>query len=164
MTQKEQPTGHFNDLGIEKNILAVLAQKGFKSPTPIQHQVIPGALDGKDVVGIAQTGTGKTLAFGIPMIQRIIPHKKQGLVLVPTRELALQVEESIRDIGGSLGLRTAVVIGGISQNPQVKALRRDPHIVIATPGRLADLIKQRIYSLNKVGTIVLDEADRMLDI
>jgi ATP-dependent RNA helicase RhlE len=156
--------GRFGDLGIQNNILTILNQKGFDNPTPIQHQVIPGALNGKDVVGIAQTGTGKTLAFGIPMIQRILQDKGQGLILVPTRELALQVEESIRNIGISLGLRSAVIIGGTSQYSQVKALARNPHIVIATPGRLVDLMNQKIYALNKVNIITLDEADRMLDV
>ncbi|NQV13042.1 MAG: DEAD/DEAH box helicase [Parcubacteria group bacterium] len=164
MTQKEQSTGRFSDLGIKEKFLAILAQKKFDIPTPIQHQVIPGALEGKDVVGIAQTGTGKTLAFGIPMIQRIAFHKGQGLILVPTRELALQVEEAFRDIGAPLGLRTVVVIGGTSQHPQVKALKRNPHVVIATPGRLVDLMDQGVYKLDRVNIITLDEADRMLDI
>lgn len=164
MTQKEQPTGQFSDLGIGKDILASLSQKGFKVATPIQHQVIPSALKGKDVVGIAQTGTGKTLAFGIPMIQRILSDRGQGLILVPTRELALQVDQSLRNVGASLGLKTAVVIGGVSPHFQVKALRNRPHIVVATPGRLADLINQRKYSLGHVSIVTLDEADRMLDI
>ena len=164
MLQKEQHTNNFNELGIEKNLLNIIRQKGFTIPTPIQHQVIPGALQGKDIVGIAQTGTGKTLAFGIPMIQHLMRREEQGLVLVPTRELALQVEQSIKNIGTPLGLRSAVIIGGISQHPQIKSLRRDPHIVIATPGRLADLIKQKIYVLSRVGVITLDEADRMLDV
>ncbi len=168
MTQPQQQTGSFNDLGIDKKILAVLARNKFETPTPIQHQIIPGALEGKDVVGIAQTGTGKTLAFGIPMLQRIafqrVKGQGQGLVLVPTRELALQVDLALKNVGGPLGLRTAVVIGGVNQNPQVKSLKNIPHVVIATPGRLADLMKQRLYSLENVGIITLDEADRMLDV
>ncbi len=164
MSKQEQKTGRFSDLGISKNFLEILSQKGFNTPTPIQHQVIPGAIEGKDVVGIAQTGTGKTLAFGIPMIQRLGQFGGQGLVLVPTRELALQVEEALRQVGSALKLRTAVIIGGTSQHPQVRALQRDPHVVIATPGRLADLMNQRKYSLKKVNTVVLDEADRMLDV
>ncbi|MBU2101255.1 DEAD/DEAH box helicase [Patescibacteria group bacterium] len=164
MTENKHAADRFSNLKIEERILTVLAKKGFNTPTPIQHQVIPGALEGKDVVGIAQTGTGKTLAFGIPMIQHIIPSKMQGLILVPTRELALQVEQALRNIGGSLGLRSAVIIGGVPQHAQAKVLRSSPHIVIATPGRLSDLIKQRVYSLNRVGIIVLDEADRMLDV
>ncbi len=162
--QKEQTNGCFDNLGIEEKILHILKQKGFDIPTPIQHQVIPDALNGKDVVGIAQTGTGKTLAFGIPIIQRLLTHRGQGLIVVPTRELALQVEQALNQVGNPLGLRCAVIIGGTSQYPQVKALRRNPHIVIATPGRLVDLMEQKIYSLNNVNTIILDEADRMLDV
>jgi len=163
MTQKKQITGRFYDLKIEESLLAVLAQKGFNTPTPIQRQVIPGALEGKDIVGIAQTGTGKTLAFGIPMIQRLDAYGGQGLILAPTRELALQIEESLKQVGTTLGLRCAVVIGGVSQYPQVKALKCNPHIVIATPGRLVDLMNQKAYSLNRVNIITLDEGDRMLD-
>lgn len=163
MTQTET-IGRFCDLGIEESLLSILKEKGFETPTPIQHQVIPGALEGKDVVGIAQTGTGKTLAFGIPMIQRLALYKGQGLVIVPTRELALQVEQVFRNIGGKFGLRCAVVIGGISKHTQIRALRNNPHIVVATPGRLIDLMDQGVYSLDKVNSITLDEADRMLDI
>ena len=169
MTKKEQPrpsadTGRFRDLGIAEKFLAILAKEGFDIPTPIQHQVIPGALDGKDFIGIAQTGTGKTLAFGVPMIQRLARDKGQGLILVPTRELALQVEEALRQVGTPLGLRSTVIMGGASQNKQVASLRGNPHIVIATPGRLVDLMKQGLYKLDKVNIIILDEADRMLDI
>ncbi len=164
MTQKKQTTGRFNDLGIGENFLDIITKKGFDIPTPIQRQVIPGALDGKDVVGIAQTGTGKTLAFGIPMIQRLALYDGQGLILVPTRELALQAEEALNQIGNPLGLQCAVVIGGTSQHPQVRALKRNPHIVIATPGRLVDLMNQGFYKLDDVNIITLDEADRMLDV
>ena len=164
MQQKEHAIGHFRDLGIKENFLAILTQKGFDTPTPIQHQVIPDAMEGKDIVGIAQTGTGKTLAFGIPMIQRLAKYKGQGLILVPTRELALQVEQALRYIGAPLGLRSAVIIGGTAQHGQVKNLRNNPHIVIATPGRLADLMKQGLYKLDKINIITLDEADRMLDV
>ncbi|MEX0689895.1 MAG: DEAD/DEAH box helicase, partial [Candidatus Paceibacterota bacterium] len=115
MTRKEKNTTSFNNLGINKNILNVLTKKGFKSPTPIQHQIIPGALEGKDVVGVAQTGTGKTLAFVIPMIQNLSSGNERGLILTPTRELALQIEQVFRDIGGSSGLKTTVIIGGIPQ-------------------------------------------------
>lgn len=163
MTKKED-TGLFADLPIAKNIIQILSNEGLESPTPIQHQVIPSALEGKDVIGIAQTGTGKTFAFGIPMIQRLAKVNGRGLVLVPTRELAVQVDESLRKIGKPLGLRTAVVIGGISQHGQQKALKGNPHIVVATPGRLEDLMNQGIYTLDKVSIIALDEADRMLDV
>ncbi|OIO19218.1 MAG: hypothetical protein AUJ23_02330 [Candidatus Magasanikbacteria bacterium CG1_02_32_51] len=164
MTEKQQNTGRFDDLGINKNLLEILKQKGFLTPTPIQHQVIPGALEGKDVVGIAQTGTGKTLAYGIPLIQRLITGKGQGLILVPTRELAQQVTDALKQIGGPLGLRSAVIIGGVSSRPQIKDLKNNPHIVIATPGRLDDLMEQRYFRLDNVKVLILDEADRMLDV
>jgi len=163
MTQSKLCNGRFDDLGIGEKILAILAKQGFDIPTPIQRQVIPGALEGKDIVGIAQTGTGKTLAFGIPIIQRVFSHEGQGLILVPTRELALQVEQAVKQIGASLGLRCATVIGGVSQRAQVNALRNNPHIVVATPGRLVDLMNQKVYIPDRVGIIVIDEADRMLD-
>lgn len=157
-------TGLFADLGISENFLAVLTKKGFTVPTPIQHQVIPGALEGKDVVGIAQTGTGKTLAFGIPMIQRLGIVKGRGLIIAPTRELAIQIDQELVNVAGALGLKTAVLIGGVPQMRQVKALKAQPHIVIATPGRLVDLMDQKLISLSNVSIIALDEADRMLDI
>lgn len=161
-TQPEQ--ARFSDLGIAPNLLGVLEAKQFITATPIQHQVIPSALEGKDVVGIAQTGTGKTLAFSIPMLQRLSINKGLGLVLVPTRELALQVNEEIEKIGRPLKLRTAVLIGGASSYNQVQALRRDPHVIVATPGRLMDHLEQKTFSLKRVQVIVLDEADRMMDI
>lgn len=164
MKNTQIDTFRFDDLGIKKNFLEILKYKGFITPTPIQHQVIPGALEGKDVVGIAQTGTGKTLAYGIPLIQTLSTQKGQGLVLVPTRELAQQVADSLNNIGKSLGLRLAVVIGGVSSRPQIRDLRNSPHIVIATPGRLDDLMEQRHFRLNDVKMLILDEADRMLDV
>ncbi|MEX2436703.1 MAG: DEAD/DEAH box helicase [Candidatus Paceibacterota bacterium] len=164
MTRKEKNTTSFNNLGINKNILNVLTKKGFKSPTPIQHQIIPGALEGKDVVGVAQTGTGKTLAFVIPMIQNLSSGNERGLILTPTRELALQIEQVFRDIGGSSGLKTTVIIGGIPQYKQVKSLKNNPDIIIATPGRLDDLLNQKKLTLDRISIVTLDEADRMLDI
>ncbi len=157
-------TARFNELPIAQNLLAVLERNKYVQTTPIQHQAIPPALEGKDLVGIAQTGTGKTLAFGIPMIQRLGQLKGQGLILLPTRELALQVDETLQKLGRSFGLRTAVLIGGASMSNQIAALRRNPHIIVATPGRLADHLKQRTYSLERITIVVLDEADRMLDI
>ncbi len=115
-------------------------------------------------MGIAQTGTGKTLAFGIPMIQRIGINRCQGLILLPTRELALQVDETLQKIGKEVGLKTAVLIGGASMYQQVQTLRRNPHVIIATPGRLVDHLEQRTMQLSQVRIVVLDEADRMLDI
>jgi ATP-dependent RNA helicase RhlE len=152
----------FYGLGIAPNILTVLDKLGFKTPTPIQEKSIPPGLEGKDVVGLAQTGTGKTLAFGIPMIQAALGGK-QGLVILPTRELAAQVEETLRKIGGPLGIHTAVLVGGESMHRQLAALRRNPMIVICTPGRMIDHLEQKTISLKNIGILVLDEADRMLD-
>ena len=153
----------FNGLGLAPGLLSILERLKFTTPTPIQFQAIPAAVEGKDVVGVAQTGTGKTLAFGLPMIQRLAQTKGRGLILLPTRELALQVEEALKMFGAPLGLRTAVLIGGASMGPQVAALRRDPHVIVATPGRLIDHMEQKTAKLDRVCILVLDEADRMLD-
>ena len=159
----ETDTTSFEHLGISPNFLAALHTLNFTTPTPIQHKAIPIAIVGKDIIGVAQTGTGKTLAFGIPMIQRLASVKGRGLVVLPTRELAIQVDEVLRKIGSSLGLRTAVLIGGTGQQPQIQALRRNPHIVIATPGRLLDHVEHRTVDIGIMKILVLDEADRMLD-
>lgn len=159
---KKQETRGFNGLGIAPGILETLAKFGYTTPTPIQEKAIPVAITGKDMVGIAQTGTGKTFAFGIPMIQRLAQIKGRGLVVLPTRELATQVDESLRKVGGP-SLRTAVLIGGMAMGPQKGALARDPNIIVATPGRLNDHLQQRLVSLSNVKIVVLDEADRMLD-
>ena len=153
----------FGGLGIAPGLLDMLEKIRYTTPTPIQYQAIPAAIEGKDVVGIAQTGTGKTLAFGIPMIQLLVQSKGQGLVLVPTRELALQVDGELHKIGRSFGLRTAVLIGGLALGPQIAAIRRTPHIIIATPGRLIDHLQQKTMHLESVRVLVMDEADRMLD-
>lgn len=153
----------FLGLGIAKDLLQRLHDLKFTIPTPIQHKAIPIAVNGEDLVGIAQTGTGKTLAFAIPMIQRLSVSKKMGLVLVPTRELALQVNEAIREIGNPFSLRTVVLIGGESIHKQINALRGKPHVIVATPGRLIDHLEQKTVSLSHVGILILDEADRMLD-
>lgn len=153
----------FYGLGIAPGILQILARLHFKTPTPIQAQSIPIAIEGKDLMGIAQTGTGKTLAFGIPLIQHVLHKTGLGLVVVPTRELALQIDETLRKIGASLNLRTAAIIGGESISRQIHDLRRSPHIVIGTPGRILDHLAQRTLSLQKVSMLILDEADRMLD-
>jgi ATP-dependent RNA helicase RhlE len=153
----------FHGLGIAENIMKSLAGSKFTTPTPIQHKCIPVGIEGKDLIGIAQTGTGKTLAFGIPMIQRLAHYKGLGLVLLPTRELAIQVEEALQKIGGHIGLKTAVLIGGEQIGKQKRALSRNPHIIIATPGRLIDHLEQGFVHLEQVKILVLDEADRMLD-
>jgi len=159
----EQINNNFYGLGIAPKILELLDKMKFKVPTPIQQKSIPIAIEGKDIIGVAQTGTGKTLAFGIPMVQRLTQDGMLGLVLVPTRELALQVDETIRKLGQSFGFKTAVLIGGASMHNQIKAIRLQPKIVIATPGRLIDHLEQRTIRLDHVGILVLDEADRMLD-
>jgi len=161
-TPKNSTPG-FSGLGMAPFFLEILEKLNYKEPTPIQRQAIPIAMSGKDVVGIAQTGTGKTLAFGIPMIQRLQETGARGLVVLPTRELALQVDESLRQIGAKLGLRTVVLIGGAPSGPQRQGLRRDPHIIIATPGRLNDHLTQKTMHLGNTRIVVLDEADRMLD-
>ena len=158
-----QTISGFSSLGIAPALLETLTRLKFIVPTPIQQQVIPVAIQGKDIVGIAQTGTGKTLAFGIPMIQRLVQTKKKGLVILPTRELAIQVDEVLRRTGKNLDLKTAVTIGGTAIGPQIRAIKQNPTIIIATPGRLLDHLKQRTLQLDNVGIVVLDEADRMLD-
>ncbi len=164
MEQKKHDNAiSFDNLGIAERLLHCLNKNGYVSPTPIQHQAIPVALKGKDLVGIAQTGTGKTLAFGIPMLQQIASLKGKGLVLLPTRELAVQVEESLHRIGQEFGLRTAVLIGGDSMGRQLSSLRKNPHIIIATPGRLNDHLDRKTVDLSDVRVLVLDEADLMFD-
>jgi len=154
----------FSDLGISESILKILANLHLEIPTPIQWKTIPVAITGQDVIGVAQTGTGKTFAFGIPMLERLGRLKGQGLIIAPTRELALQVEESIRKLGHSLGLRTAVLIGGEAIDRQLFQLRKRPHIVVATPGRLIDHLARHTFKLDQINTLVLDEADMMLDL
>jgi ATP-dependent RNA helicase RhlE len=163
MTKTSNENLSFAGLGISPSILNQLQKLGFSKPTPIQHQAIPIAMTGQDLMGIAQTGTGKTLAFGIPMIQRLQSHKGTGLILLPTRELAAQIDQSLQTLGRGFGLRTAILIGGTAPGPQIKALANRPHIIIATPGRLIDHLNQRKAILNTVSILVLDEADRMLD-
>ena len=166
MTPNIPSQARFSDLGIAPKLLDNLERLKFAVPTPIQHQCIPQALQGKDIVGIAQTGTGKTLAFGIPMIQILsqMPGHAQGLILLPTRELALQVDQVLQTMGRPLGLRTAVLIGGASAHQQKQMLRRSPHIIVSTPGRLMDHIQQKNLALTNMKIVVLDEADRMFDI
>ena len=153
----------FYGLGIAPGLLDALDKLKFTVPTPIQHKAIPIAVEGKDIIGIAQTGTGKTLAFGIPMIQRLAQQLGRGLVLVPTRELAIQVNEALAKLTPTFKMRSAVLIGGESIYGQVQALRQNPRIIIATPGRLIDHIGQHHTRLDDVVILVLDEADRMLD-
>jgi len=162
MTKKARTNVSFDGLGIAPKTLEVLDRLKFTHPTPIQYKAIPIAINGADIIGVAQTGTGKTLAFAIPVIQRLA-RKGQCLVLVPTRELALQVNETFQKIAPLFGIKTVVIIGGVPIRTQLNALKKNPRIIIATPGRLVDHIKQRTMRLNEVEVLILDEADRMLD-
>jgi ATP-dependent RNA helicase RhlE len=168
----------FNNLQLIEPLLNALQQEGYSKPTPVQEQAIPVVLQGRDLLGCAQTGTGKTAAFAIPVMQLMHLKKQidnrqttghsqrrsiQALVLTPTRELAIQVEESLRTYGRYLDLKHLVIFGGVSQFNQVNALRRGVDILVATPGRLLDLLNQRHISLHEIKFFVLDEADRMLD-
>ena len=155
----------FHQLPLSPPMLAVLDEKGFTTPTPIQARAIPIVATGADLLGIAQTGTGKTLAFGLPIMERIFSGQSKGraLMLLPTRELALQVEDALSNIGRQFRLRTAVLIGGAPVRPQLTQLRNNPDIIVATPGRLNDYLTNGDVDLRAVDTVVLDEADRMLD-
>ncbi len=152
----------FYGLGIPPKVLGVLDKLKFTTPTPIQEKSIPLAMQGQDVIGLAQTGTGKTLAFGIPLIAGAL-RGNLALVVLPTRELAQQVQEALRPLAQPLGLKSVLVVGGESQNRQVSGLRANPHFIIGTPGRINDLMKQKRLHLNRINILVLDEADRMLD-
>src|SRR5512138_994416 len=162
MTNKQHMSG-FSGLGIAPGLLGAVNRLKFTEPTPIQRRSIPVGLEGKDLIAIAQTGTGKTLAFGIPIIQRLAQLKGRGLILVPTRELAQQVDTELMRVGRVLGLRTAVLIGGAPEGPQRRALEKSPRIIVATPGRLVDFLDHRHVNLSNIQILVLDEADRMLD-
>ena len=162
MTNTNVPTT-FYGLGIAPKVLETLERMKFKVTTPIQHKAIPLAVEGKDIMGIAQTGTGKTLAFAIPMVQRLAQAAGNGLVVVPTRELAIQVEETIEKVGTPFGIKTAVLIGGASMEEQLRAIKRGARILIATPGRLIDHMQRGTVRLNTTRILVLDEADRMFD-
>jgi ATP-dependent RNA helicase RhlE len=158
----------FDRLNLTLPILQALNSKGYTHPTPIQEKAIPLILDGKDIFGSARTGTGKTAAFALPVMQLMSQANSnsratRALVLAPTRELAQQISESFHAYGKNLGLRHTVIYGGVSQRPQVDSLRRGTDIIIATPGRLLDLIQQGHVRLNAVEFLILDEADRMLD-
>ena len=157
------PPTTFYGLGIAPDLLKRLEALKFIKPTPIQYKAIPTGIKGEDLIGIAQTGTGKTLAFSIPMIQRLSATRRQGLILCPTRELALQVDEILKKVGAKFGLKTVVIIGGTDIGRQVRALRAGANVVVATPGRLIDHLQKQTVSLSEVGVLVLDEADRMLD-
>ncbi|MFD1342831.1 DEAD/DEAH box helicase, partial [Litorisediminicola beolgyonensis] len=160
----------FSDLGLSQTVLTSLSDAGLDTPTPIQAGAIPLALEGRDVLGLAQTGTGKTLAFGLPLIDHLTqnpvkaqPKAARALVLAPTRELAQQIAENLRALSGERRVRVMVVVGGQSINRQTHALSRGTDILVATPGRLIDLMERRAVDLSTVKRLVLDEADQMLD-
>lgn len=156
----------FTDLGLDNSILKALEEKGYETPTPIQQKSIPIVLEGNDLLGVAQTGTGKTAAFAIPIIQRLAVSERKGikgLIVTPTRELAIQIEENIKFYAKYMPIEHTVIFGGVKQHEQVRKLKRGVDILVATPGRLLDLMDQGYISLNKIEIFVLDEADRMLD-
>ncbi len=160
----------FQTLGVAEPILRALAQENYTIPTPIQTRAIPALLAGRDLLGIAQTGTGKTAAFGIPLLQKLsighvppLPKQAKALILAPTRELAVQIEESLRTYGRFLNLKMTVILGGVNQNNQIRAMSKGVDILVATPGRLLDLVQQKAVRLDAVSTFIVDEADRMLD-
>ena len=155
---------NFKELGLDPKILDAIAELGYKEPTPIQTLAIPPILEGRDLVGSAQTGTGKTAAFALPTIQRLKKHGKcRSLALAPTRELAIQIEENFRIYGKFLNLRMALLYGGVKYGKQLEQLGNEPDIVVATPGRLLDHLSQRNLSLGNIEILILDEVDRMLD-
>lgn len=165
--EKDAMPSAFRTLGVCPPILKALSQMGYQTPSPIQEKAIPPALDARDILGIAQTGTGKTCAFSVPILQQLSKqgHQKKvrALILTPTRELALQIEENITAYRKHLPLKSTVIFGGVGQNPQVQKLKQGIDILVATPGRLCDLYNQKLLDLSEIQIFVLDEADRMLD-
>ena len=160
----------FEMMGLPERLVGILAQMGLKDPTPIQKQAIPHALNGRDVMGLAQTGTGKTAAFGVPLVAQMMeltgrprPRTVRGLVLAPTRELANQIMENLKGFCQGTSLRAQMVVGGVSINPQISRLERGVDLLVATPGRLLDLMDRRAVDLSETTFLVLDEADQMLD-
>ena len=161
----------FESLGLRSELLRAVSEKGYTTPSPIQQQAIPHILEGRDIMGGAQTGTGKTAGFTLPLLQRLMSSESQrkgrrairALVLTPTRELAAQVADSVRTYGKHLPLRSTVIFGGVKINPQIQKLRDGVDILVATPGRLLDHVNQRTIDLSRIDMLVLDEADRMLD-
>ena len=159
----------FSEMGLHPRVLDALVPLGYETPTPIQEQAIPHVLKGRDVMGIAQTGTGKTAAFSLPLVHHLANNPMSGqkvprvLVLTPTRELAAQIDENVKSYAQHVNVRTALIFGGVSQHKQVNQLRKGVDVLVATPGRLLDLCNQRLLSLSKVEFLVLDEADTMLD-
>jgi len=159
-----KPKHNFSSFNLNTGLVRTIAKMGLKSPSPIQDQIIPEILKGRDVIGLAETGTGKTAAFLIPLIQKTLKdEKRQTLILAPTRELAIQIDEEFKKLARGYRLFSTVCVGGVGIHPQIKSLRRTNHFVIGTPGRILDLINRRCFNPKKIRTVVLDEADRMLD-
>ena len=167
MTTKEEvfvPEHAFSDFDINEHLKKNILAHGYESPTPIQDKTIPQALLGHDIVGLAETGTGKTAAFLIPLIDKVVKQKEERvLIMAPTRELAVQIEKELAGFARGLGFRGMVAVGGTNIGPQISALKHNPSFVIGTPGRLKDLMERKALDLSTFGTVVLDEADRMLD-
>ena len=161
----DQSPARFDDLGLGPQVLAAVRDAGYTEPTPIQREAIPLALSGRDMIGLAQTGTGKTAAFTLPIIDRLLggPKRTRVLILTPTRELAAQVDDSFRKYGKHSGLDVAAVFGGVPFEPQIRALRSGVDVVVATPGRLIDHVERQNVVFDDLEVLVLDEADRMLD-
>jgi superfamily II DNA/RNA helicase len=157
------PTYTFNDFAVNELIKSNIIAKGFVNPSPIQDQSIPHGLEGRDVIGIANTGTGKTVAFGIPVLHRLIEEQAKALIIAPTRELAQQIEAELKWVGKKSGLYGALLIGGSSMGTQLRDLRANPQIVIGTPGRIMDHMQRGTLNLSDFNLVVLDEVDRMLD-
>lgn len=157
-------TNNFSDFGLNQILEQNILKKGFTNPTLIQDQVIRPILEGRDILGVASTGTGKTAAFAIPLINEIVKNpNKRVLILAPTRELATQIREDIRSLTWDLRVYVSLAIGGAFLREQIQDIRRDPHIIVGTPGRIMDLAKRRVINFSAINTLVLDEVDRMLD-
>ena len=158
------PKHSFADFGLSTRLTKNIAALGIQTPTPIQDQTIPEILKGRDTLGIAETGTGKTAAFLIPLIEKTLKDRtRQTLILVPTRELALQIQEELQKLARAFGFFTTTCVGGVNIQPQIRTLRRPNHFVVGTPGRILDLINRRVFKPEHLTTVVLDEADRMLE-
>jgi ATP-dependent RNA helicase RhlE len=159
----------FEELNLNKALLKAVSEQGYTEPTPIQVQAIPHVLAERDLIGLAQTGTGKTAAFALPILHHLTQtHRKKSrdvraLILAPTRELAAQIGDSFKAYGTYTPIKHVTIFGGVSQRPQVDKIKRGAQVVVATPGRLLDLMNQRLIKLDKIDVLILDEADRMLD-
>lgn len=158
------PTNTFETFGLDERLVRIISRMGFKTPSPIQDQIIPLVLEGRDVIGLAETGTGKTAAFLIPIIEKTLKQPaRKTLILAPTRELAIQIDEELKQLAKGFHMYSVVCVGGTNINPQIRALARRNNFIIGTPGRILDLINRKKLIVDNITTVVLDEADRMLD-